>query len=64
MRKLLRVALTLILFVAMCAALAISSSNWTIALVPLCIIVIVYINLGPLVELVIHLAGDDRKRPR
>jgi hypothetical protein len=44
--------LSLVILVAVVVSLTMLSPDWTIALVPVCIVAIVYLNLDPLIALV------------
>jgi len=54
----------LVLLAAVVAGMTILSPDWTIALVPVCIIAIVYLNLDPLIALLngLHDDGDPLHR--
>ena len=59
----LRILLSAVSLAAMGGALTLLSPEWTIALVPASIVVVVLLNLNPLVEIVIALASNHRRNP-
>ena len=59
----LRILLSAVSLAAMGGALTLLSPEWTIALVPASIVVVVLLNLNPLVEIVIALASNHRGNP-
>jgi hypothetical protein len=51
MRNSVNAGLSLIILIGLVAVMLLLSPDWTIALVPLCIVAIVYLNLDPLIAL-------------
>jgi hypothetical protein len=64
MRNSINAGLSLIILVGLVAVMMLLSPDWTIALVPLCIVAIVYLNLDPLIGLLNgpHDGGDALRK--